>query len=414
MHRRRVVISGAGVISAIGHNKRDFWANLLAGHSGIDQIDRFDASGFPTRIAAQVKDFNPHDYVARTEARRMDRFVQYACAAARLAIEDAGLNLADLDKSRTGVWVGSGIGGVETFEKQHAAMLNKGLSGVSPFFVPMFIPNMASGQVSIMLGVTGPSGCTVTACATGTNSIGEAFHLVQNGKADIMVSGGTEASITPMSVGGFCAMKAMSTSNDKPAQACRPFDLKRNGFVMGEGSGIVILEELQHALNRGASIYAEIIGYGSSSDAYHMVQPDEDGKGAALAFAMALNDAGISPQQVDYINAHGTGTPLNDLMETRAIKKVFGEHSHSLLVSSIKPITGHMLGAAGAVELIASLLAIQNNMVPPTINLKTPDPECDLDYVSDGPRAKEIRVALSDSLGFGGHNAALVIRKFEG
>jgi 3-oxoacyl-[acyl-carrier-protein] synthase II len=270
---------------------------LLAGHSGIDQIDRFDASGFPTRIAAQVKDFNPHDYVARTEARRMDRFVQYACAAARLAIEDAGLNLADLDKSRTGVWVGSGIGGVETFEKQHAAMLNKGLSGVSPFFVPMFIPNMASGQVSIMLGVTGPSGCTVTACATGTNSIGEAFHLVQNGKADIMVSGGTEASITPMSVGGFCAMKAMSTSNDKPAQACRPFDLKRNGFVMGEGSGIVILEELQHALNRGASIYAEIIGYGSSSDAYHMVQPDEDGKGAALAFAMALNDAGISPSK---------------------------------------------------------------------------------------------------------------------
>lgn len=412
MPRRRVVISGLGMISAIGNNKRDFWNNLLAGKSGITAIDRFDASNFPTRIAAQVKDFNPQDYISRTEARRMDLFVQYACAAARIAVEDARLSINQAESHQVGVWVGSGIGGLETFEKQHASMLKKGVAGINPFFVPMYIANMAAGQISIMLGARGPSGCTITACASGTNSIGEAFHLIQNGKAEVMLAGGTEASITPMGVGGFCAMKAMSTRNDEPQKACRPFDLNRDGFVMGEGAGILVLEEMTHAIKRGAPIYAELVGYGASSDAYHMVQPELAGQGAALAFRMVVADAGIDPSEVDYINAHGTGTPLNDAMETNAIKDVFAEHSNKLLVSSTKPATGHMLGAAGAVELIATTLAIVNDTVPPTINLETPDPVCDLNYVPGQAVKRAVNVAISDSLGFGGHNAALMVRKF--
>lgn len=291
----RVVISGLGMISPIGNNKHDFWNNLLEGYSGITAIDRFDASTFATRIAAQVKDFNPQDYIARTEARRMDLFVQYACAAARIAVEDARLSINQAQSHLVGVWVGSGIGGLETFEKQHANLLKKGVTGINPFFVPMYIANMAAGQISIMLGAKGPSGCTVTACASGTNSIGEAFHQNQNGKAEVMIAGGTEASITPMGVGGFCAMKAMSTRNNEPLKACRPFDLNRDGFVMGEGAGIVVLEEMDHAIKRGAPIYAELAGYGASSDAYHMVQPDLTGQGAALAFKMVLADAGIDP-----------------------------------------------------------------------------------------------------------------------
>lgn len=412
MPPRRVVISGLGMISPIGNNKQDFWNNLIAGHSGVTTIDRFDASTFVTQIAAQVKDFDPQDYISRTEARRMDLFVQYACAAARIAVEDARLSISKEDCHQVGVWVGSGIGGLETFEKQHANMLKKGVTGINPFFVPMYIANMAAGQVSIMLGARGPSGCTITACASGTNSIGEAFHLIQNGKAEVMIAGGTEASITPMGMGGFCAMKAMSTRNDEPQKACRPFDLNRDGFVMGEGAGIVILEEMNHAIKRGAPIYAELAGYGASSDAYHMVQPDLPGHGAALAFRMALADAGIDPTEVDYINAHGTGTPLNDAMETNAIKDVFAKHSYNLLVSSTKPATGHMLGAAGAVELIATTLVLNNDIVPPTINLETPDPVCDLDYVPGQARKKVINTAISDSLGFGGHNAALIVRKF--
>lgn len=413
MSKRRVVISGLGVVSAAGSNQKDFWKNIIEGCSGIGEIDRFDASNLPTRIAGQVKDLNILDFVERKNARRMDRFVQYACAAARMAVEDAGLQINADEAHRVGVWIGSGIGGVETFEKQHQSLLERGHSMVSPFFIPMYIPNMGSGQVAIILGAKGPNGCTVTACASGTNSVGEAFHLIQNNKADVMITGGTEASITPMSIAGFCAMRAMSTLNEQPDKACKPFDLEREGFVMGEGSGILVLEEMEHALNRGARIYAELVGYGSSADAYHMVQPNEDGKGAATAFRMALNDAGIKPQEVDYINAHGTGTKLNDLAETLAIKEVFGAHSYNLLISSIKPITGHMLGAAGAVELIASVLAMVNNQAPPTWNLEKPDPDLDLDYVPGKVRDRELRTILSDSLGFGGHNAALIIRKLE-
>lgn len=412
MPPRRVVISGLGMITPIGNNKQDFWNHLLQGHSGVMMIDRFDASAFATQIAAQVKDFDPQDYISRTEARRMDLFVQYACAAARIAVEDARLNMEQTERSKIGVWVGSGIGGLETFEKQHASLLKKGAAGINPFFVPMYIANMAAGQISIMLGAQGPSGCTITACASGTNSIGEAFHLIQNGKAEVMVAGGTEASITPMGIGGFCAMKAMSTRNSEPQKACRPFDLDRDGFVMGEGAGMVILEEMNHAIKRGATIYAELVGYGASSDAHHMVQPDSTGHGAALAFKMALDDAGIDPCEVDYINAHGTGTTLNDITETTAIKEVFAAHSNHLLVTSTKPSTGHMLGAAGAVELIAATLILDKDIVPPTINLETPDPACDLDYVPGQARKKRINIAISDSLGFGGHNAVLIIRKF--
>ncbi|NLG32581.1 MAG: beta-ketoacyl-ACP synthase II [Syntrophomonadaceae bacterium] len=412
MPKHRVVITGLGMISPIGNNKADFWNNLIKGSSGITEINRFDTADFPSKIAALVQDFDVTSYIPRKEARRMDLFVQYACSAAKIAVEDAGLSLGEELSKRTGVWIGSGIGGIETLEKQHYNMMEKGINAISPFFIPMMIPNMASGQVSIMLNARGPSGCTVTACASGSNSVGEAFQLIQNGKADVMITGGAEASITPLAIGGFCAMKALSTANQMPSKACRPFDIARDGFVMGEGAGILVLEELGHALNRGANIYAEIVGYGTSSDAFHMVQPDNEGRGAVAAFKMALNDAQVHPEEVDYINAHGTGTQLNDIMETAAIKEVFGEHSRDLLVSSIKGATGHMLGAAGAVELIASALALINNLVPPTINLDTPDPLCDLDYVPNLPRKKELEVVLSDSLGFGGHNAALVIRKY--
>lgn len=411
MSQHRVVITGMGVISPIGNSLKEFWDNLIAGHSGIGMIDRFDTSDYPTRIAAQVKDFKAEDYIPHKDARRMDRCVHYACAAASLAVKDANLEVKPEQANRVGVWIATGIGGVETFEKQHEALLNRGVSAVNPFFIPMYIPNMASGQVAIMFGAKGPNACTVSACASGTNSVGEAFEVIKSGKADIMITGGTEASITPLSIAGFCAMKAMSTLNDEPKQACRPFDLNRQGFVMGEGAGILVLEEMEHALNRGAHIYAEVLGYGSSADAYHMVQPEKDGQGAALAFQMALQEAEINPEQVDYINAHGTGTQLNDLAETRAIKQVFADHSYKMLVSSIKAATGHMLGAAGAIELIASALILQNNTVPPTLNLETPDPECDLDYVPGQARQREMRVALSDSLGFGGHNAAIIISK---
>ncbi len=408
---RRVVITGMGVISSIGLNKEEFWASLMAGRSGVVEIDRFDTDNFPTKIAAQVQGFNVVDYISRKDARRMDLFVQYACAAARIAVEDAALEISAADKQRTGVWVGSGIGGMDTFETQHHAFIKKGVGGISPFFIPMMIPNMAAGQVSIMLGANGPNGCTVTACASGSNSIGEAFEIIRNNKAEVMIAGGAEASITPLAVGGFCAMKALSTANDDPARACKPFDINRDGFVMGEGAGILVLEEMQHAMNRGAHIYAELIGYGSSGDAIHMVQPDSEGRGAALAFRGAIAEAGIKPEEIDYINAHGTGTNLNDQIETAVVKEVFGLHSQKILISSTKAAHGHMLGAAGAVELIAAVMALIHNTVPPTINLENPDPLCDLEYVPGQPRQQELRVALSDSLGFGGHNAALVVRK---
>ncbi|MFA7077356.1 MAG: beta-ketoacyl-ACP synthase II [Syntrophomonas sp.] len=410
---RRVVITGMGTISPIAHDINEFFANLLAGQSGIGIIDRFDASDYPTKIAAQVKDFNAQDYMPRTEARRMDPFIQYACAASRLALDDAGLELNKFDPDRAGVVIGTGIGGLDIFEKQYLVLQKRGVGGVNPFFIPMLIPNMAAGQVSIMFGARGPSSCSVTACATATNSIGDAYRIIQHGDADIMISGGTEAPITPLSIAGFCAMKALSTRNDQPQQACRPFDIDRDGFVMGEGSGIVILEELEHALKRDARIYAELIGYGSSSDAYHIVQPDPEGNGAARALKAALQEADVRPAELDYMNAHGTGTHYNDLVETRALKQVLGSDCNNLAITSTKAATGHMLGAAGAVELIATVLTLRNNLIPPTINLDNPDPECDLDYVREQPREKQIDVAASESLGFGGHNAALIIRKYE-
>ncbi len=414
MKQRRVVVTGLGVISPVGSTVASFWESLLEGKSGVGLIESFDVSAYPTKIAAQVKDFNPGDFLSRKEARRMDRFVQFACAATRMALEDAELRIDTKLADRTGVWIGSGIGGLETYEVQHANLLNKGVGSVSPFFIPMLIPNMASGQVSIIFGAKGPNGCTVTACATGTNCIGDAFRIIQRGDADVMIAGGAEAAVTPLGMAGFCAMKALSTRNDEPQKASRPFDADRDGFVMGEGAGIVVLEEMEQALKRGAKIYAEVIGYASTSDAYHIVQPAPDGEGAARAFTLALQDAGIEPTDVDYINAHGTSTDMNDPMETQAIKTAFGEHAYKLAVSSTKSMTGHMLGAAGAVEFIVAVLACKNDVIPPTINYTTPDPECDLDYVPNTCRQQAVRVAVSDSLGFGGHNAVLVVRKFEG
>lgn len=412
MSQRKVVISGFGLISPIGSGKKEFWDNLLQGKSGIGPIERFDSSVLATGIAAEVKDFQAQDYIPRKDARRMDRFVQYACAAAQMAVEDSNLKpILNSIKDRTGVIIGSGVGGIETFEEQHNRMLDRGPGAISPFFIPMMIPNMASGQVAIMLGVTGPNSCTVTACASATHAIGDAFRAIQNNKADVMLAGGSEAAITPMAIGGFCAMKALSTCNNEPDKACRPFALNREGFVMGEGAGILVLEEMEHALNRGIIPYAELIGYGCSADAFHMVQPDAEGKGAAAAFRRALDDAGINPLAVDYINAHGTGTALNDLMETQAIKEVFGDYSYKMAVSSTKAATGHMLGAAGAVELIATVLGLAEQVVPPTLNLEEPDPLCDLDYVPLQARNMSLQIAASDSLGFGGHNAVVLVKK---
>ena len=410
---RRVVITGMGTINPIAHNIKDFWDNLMAGQSGIGIIDRFDPTDYPSKIAAQVKDFNAQDYMPRTEARRMDPFIQYACAASRLALEDAGLELSKHNPDRAGVLIGTGIGGLDIFEKQCLVLQKRGVGGISPFFIPMLIPNMAAGQVSIMFGARGPSSCSVTACATATNSIGDAYRMIQYGTADIMISGGTEAPITPLSIAGFCAMKALSTHNEEPPKSCRPFDLERDGFVMGEGSGIVILEELAHALKRGAKIYAELIGYGSSSDAYHIVQPDPTGDGAVRALRAALSEAEIQAGQLDYMNAHGTGTHFNDLVESKALKQVLGADGGNLAITSTKSATGHMLGAAGAVELIAATLICNNNLIPANINLDNPDPECDLDYVRGEARAKQIDIAASESLGFGGHNAVLIIRKYK-
>lgn len=410
---RRVVITGMGAICPIGNTIKEFWDNLMAGQSGIDMIDRFDPTDFPTKIAAQVKGFNAQDYMPRTEARRMDPFIQYACAATRIALEDAGLELSQHNPDRAGVLIGTGIGGLDIFEKQCLVLQKRGVGGINPFFIPMLIPNMAAGHVSIMFGAKGPSSCSVTACATATNSIGDAFRMIQHGSADIMISGGTEAPITPLSIAGFCAMKALSTHNDKPQQACRPFDIDRDGFVMGEGSGVLILEGLEHALNRGAKIYAELIGYGSSSDAYHIVQPDPEGDGAVRALNAALSEIGIKAGQLDYMNAHGTGTGFNDRVETKALKRVLGADPGNLAITSTKSATGHMLGAAGAVELIATTLICTKDLIPANINLDNPDPECDLDYVRGEARKKTVNIAASESLGFGGHNAVLVITKYK-
>lgn len=409
---RRVVVTGVGAVTPLGNNVETSWDNIKKGVSGIGPLTRLNSEEYPAKVAAEVKDFSIGEYVDRKEARKMDRFTQYAVAAAKMAVDDAKLDINDDNANRIGVWIGSGIGGMETFETQYETFLNRGYRRVSPFFVPMMIPDMAAGQVSIYLGARGVNSCTVTACATGTNSIGDAFKVIQRGDADAMVTGGTEAPITKMSVAGFCANTALSTNPD-PNTASRPFDVNRDGFIIGEGAGIVVLEELEHALARGANIYAEVVGYGSTGDAYHITAPAPGGEGGARAMKIAVEDGGLKPEDIDYINAHGTSTPYNDKYETLAIKEVFGDHAYNLAVSSTKSMTGHLLGAAGGVEAIFTVLAIKESILPPTINIETPDPECDLDYVSTGARAKEIRAAISNSLGFGGHNATLAFKKFE-
>ncbi|AOY06735.1 beta-ketoacyl-[acyl-carrier-protein] synthase II [Bacillus subtilis] len=412
MTKKRVVVTGLGALSPLGNDVDTSWNNAINGVSGIGPITRVDAEEYPAKVAAELKDFNVEDYMDKKEARKMDRFTQYAVVAAKMAVEDADLNITDDIAPRVGVWVGSGIGGLETLESQFEIFLTKGPRRVSPFFVPMMIPDMATGQISIALGAKGVNSCTVTACATGTNSIGDAFKVIQRGDADVMVTGGTEAPLTRMSFAGFSANKALSTNPD-PKTASRPFDKNRDGFVMGEGAGIIVLEELEHALARGAKIYGEIVGYGSTGDAYHITAPAQDGEGGARAMQEAIKDAGIAPEEIDYINAHGTSTYYNDKYETMAIKTVFGEHAHKLAVSSTKSMTGHLLGAAGGIEAIFSILAIKEGVIPPTINIQTPDEECDLDYVPDEARRQELNYVLSNSLGFGGHNATLIFKKYQ-
>lgn len=412
MTKRRVVVTGIGAVTPVGNNVETAWNNVLAGVSGVGPLTRLNADEYPAKVAAEVKDFQIEEFIDKKDARKMDRFTHYAIAAAKMAVEDSGLDINDSNSHNVGVWIGSGIGGMETFESQYETFLNRGYRRVSPFFVPMMIPDMATGQVSIMLGARGFNSCTVTACATGTNSIGDAFKVIQRGDAIAMVTGGAEAPITKMSVAGFCANTALSTNPD-PSSASRPFDLNRDGFVIGEGAGIVVLEELEHALARGAKIYAEIVGYGATGDAYHITAPAPGGEGGARAMKMAINDAGLSVEEVDYVNAHGTSTDYNDRFETLALKEVFGEHAYKLAVSSTKSMTGHLLGAAGGVEAIFSVLAIKEGMIPPTINYETPDPECDLDYVPNEARKQEVQVAMSNSLGFGGHNATIVFKAYK-
>ncbi|MEC0752470.1 beta-ketoacyl-ACP synthase II [Bacillus haynesii] len=412
MNSKRVVITGLGALSPLGNDVKTSWNNAVNGVSGVGPITRVNADEYPAKVAAELKDFKIEDYMDKKEARKMDRFTQYAVVSAKMAVEDAGLDINESNADRVGVWVGSGIGGLETLEQQFETFLTKGPRRVSPFFVPMMIPDMATGQISISLGAKGVNSCTVTACATGTNSIGDAFKVIQRGDADVMISGGTEAPLTRMSFAGFSANKALSTNPD-PKTASRPFDKNRDGFVMGEGAGIVVLEELEHALNRGATIYAEVVGYGSTGDAYHITAPAPNGEGGVRAMKEAIKDAGLSPENIDYINAHGTSTPYNDKFETIAIKEVFGEHAYKLAVSSTKSMTGHLLGAAGGIEAIFSVLAIKEGIIPPTINIETPDEDCDLDYVPDQARRQNVNVVLSNSLGFGGHNATLIFKKYE-
>ncbi|MDR7667575.1 beta-ketoacyl-ACP synthase II [Bacillus altitudinis] len=412
MDKKRVVVTGLGALTPLGNDVETTWKNAVAGVSGVGPITRVDSSEYTAKVAAELKDFNIEDYMEKKEARKMARFTQYAVVAAQKALDDSRLEITDENAPRVGVWVGSGIGGLETFEEQFEVYSNKGARRVSPFFVPMMIPDMATGQISIALGAKGVNSCTVTACATGTNSIGDAFKVIQRGDADAMITGGTEAPLTKMSFAGFCANKALSTNPD-PDTASRPFDKNRDGFVMGEGAGIVVLEELGHALKRGATIYAEIVGYGSTGDAYHITAPAPNGEGGVRAMKEAIRDAGLTVEEIDYINAHGTSTPYNDKFETMAIKEVFGEHANQLAISSTKSMTGHLLGAAGGVEAIFSVLAIKDSVIPPTINLETPDEECDLDYVANEARSKEVQVALSNSLGFGGHNATIIFKKYE-
>jgi 3-oxoacyl-[acyl-carrier-protein] synthase II len=409
---RRVVVTGLGTLSPVGNTADEFWSALVQGRSGVGLITKFDTAGYPTRIAGEVKNFDPLNFVDKKEARRLDPYLQYAVASSVLAVQDAALDTGKVDGTRFGVLIGSGIGGISTLLESHRNLLEKGPDRVSPFFIPMLIANMASGLVSIRFGAKGPNSAVVTACATGNHAIGDSFKIIQRGDADLMIAGGSEAIIIPLTIAGFCSMKAMSTRNDEPTKAMRPFDANRDGFVAGEGAGIVVLEALEHALARDARIYAEIVGYGMTGDAHHMTAPDPEGDGAARAMAAAIRDAGLDVSAVGYINAHGTSTPYNDKFETIAIKRVFGDHARRLAVSSTKSMTGHLLGAAGGIEAIATVLALHHGVLPPTINYETPDPDCDLDYIPNQARKQDVEVALSNAFGFGGTNATLAFRTY--
>ena len=416
LKKRRVVVTGLGVVSPIGNNLKEFWQSLIEGKSGVRRLQCFDPTHFTSKIAAEVKNFDPSQYLSAKDMKRMDRFVQFAVVSAKMAVENANLNLEMEDRNRVGVVIGSGIGGLHTVEKEHRQYIalgpEKGPDRMSPFLIPMLIVNMAAGQVSICLGVKGPNSAVATACATSNHAIGDALRIIQRNEADVMICGGAEAATTPMGFGGFCALKALSTAyNDTPERASRPFDKNRDGFVMGEGAGVVILEEMEHAIKRNANIYCELAGYGMSGDAYHMTAPDPEGDGGVRCIISAIKDAEVRPEDVDYVNAHGTSTLYNDRIETMALKKVFGPHAKKLAISSTKSVMGHMLGAAGGAELIVCALAIRSGLIPPTINYETPDPECDLDYVPNKPRAMNVKVAISNALGFGGHNATLVVKK---
>jgi 3-oxoacyl-[acyl-carrier-protein] synthase II len=413
MARRRVVVTGMGMVSPLGTGVEKSWQALIQGKSGVSRITKFDPTGFDTQIAAEVKDFVPENFIDKKEMRRMDIFIQYAMASSIMAMDDSRLKITPANAGRVGVVVGAGLGGLTTLESFHKVLLERGPGRISPFFIPSMIVNEAPGQISMRFGAKGPNTSVVTACATGNHNIGDAWRIIQRGDADAVIAGGVEATITPLAVSGFNSMKALSTRNEEPEKASRPFDKDRDGFVMGEGSGIIILEELTQALNRGAKIYAEIIGYGLTGDAYHITAPAPDGEGAARCMQMAVKDSGIPPEEVDYINAHGTSTYYNDIYETLAIKTVFKDHAKKLAVSSTKSMTGHLLGGAGGVEAVFTVLTLHHGVIPPTINYDTPDPDCDLDYVPNQARRAEVRVALSNSFGFGGTNAVLAFQKFE-
>jgi len=409
----RAVVTGMGVVAPNGIGIESFWRSIIGGVSGVGPITRFDASRHDARIAGEVKGFDPLQWLEKKDVRKMDLFIQYAVAAAQMAYDDSGLKVTDENRERVGIVVGTGMGGLPNLEEVHKIMLEKGPGRISAFFIPSIITNLASGQISMRFGMKGPNSCVCTACATGNHAIGDSLRIIQRGEADVMLAGGSEAVITPLTIGGFCAMKALSTRNDEPTRASRPFDKDRDGFVMSEGAGLMVLESLTHAKRRGAKIYAEIVGYGMSADAYHITLPAPEGEGAARSMRLALKDAGVAPSQVDYINAHGTSTPAGDVNETLAIKTVFNEHARKLAVSSTKSMTGHLLGAAGGVESVITVLALYHGILPPTINYEKPDPECDLDYIPNVARHAEVRHAMTNSFGFGGTNATLVLKKFE-
>ena len=412
--KRRVVVTGYSMITALGNDAETSWERMIKGESGVGRITRFDTEGYTTKIAGEVKGFDPEKFIEKKEVKKMDQFIHYAVAASKMALDMSGLQINDANAHKIGVWIGAGIGGLMTIEKYHSMLLEGGPKKISPFFIPMLLINLAPGQVSIMTGAKGPNASTVSACSTGTNSIGDAYKIIARGDADAMIAGGAESTISPLCISGFNAMKALSTRNDEPAKASRPFDKQRDGFVVSEGAGILILEEMNSALERGAKIYAEIVGYGVSSDAYHLSTPDPEAKGAYYSMKNAIEDGGINPADLDYVNAHGTSTYYNDLNETKAIKQLFGDKAYKLKISSIKSMIGHSLGAAGGIEAVATVLTVKTGIIPPTINLEERDEECDLDYVPNTAQKGDIKFAMSNSFGFGGTNATLVFKKWEG